>query len=173
MKILINGVPKAGNHALLKGVELLGVAGAHVDHRKYGEPISEDRQLFLKRHPRNILISMARWQQRPLKQGPLIVLMQDFYNWEPMAQYLSAFTPWLHNGVHSLSYEDLTGADWALRGIADYLNVPYLDDAFENLPGLTTTWTGAPSDWTQHWTPVMERAWEDHGMADVQHEWGY
>ena len=67
--ILVNGFPKSGTHALLKAVELLGIPvrseqidvaidHAELNHLPYEEPRDrDDRFLFIKRDPRNVLIS--------------------------------------------------------------------------------------------------------------------
>ena len=63
--------------------------------------------------------------------------------------------------------------DQQMREIAAYCGVPYLDDAWPNLPNHTKTWTGRLSDWREHWTPAVDAAWAAAGGPALLERWGY
>ena len=168
--VKINGFPKHGNHALAKAVQLLGVS-CEVEHVKY-TPDALPR-IFIKRDPRNALVSWLRFSGKPVTQGMFIAALSDF-NGETLVAAMAEFEGWLSDAnTLVIQYEDLIASDAALRQIADYLGVPYLDDAYPNLPGCTITWTGLPSDYTVVWTPEVEAAWEAAGGAALLTRWGY
>jgi hypothetical protein len=161
--ILVNGIPKSGTHALLKGVELLGIPASNItlDHLPFGPlPENTEKHIFIIRHPRNIIISYCRWINKPVTTGMLIGCIQDFQE-KHFADYCNDFIPWLTDtDTYVIKYEDLCISDTALRSVANYLEIPYLEDAFPNLPGLTATWTGSPSDWTTIWNDEIDAEWQ-------------
>jgi hypothetical protein len=168
--LIANGFPKSGTHALRKGLELLGLDDVEVGHFPYPE-LPEGPRITIFRNPRNCLVSMARFKGLPVATGYLMRLVRA-YNGGPMADELRGYLPW--RGVaHCVRYEDLVASDACLRGIAAYLERPYPEDAFPNLPGLTMTWTGSPSDWRQHWSAELQAVWEAEGMAELERELGY
>jgi hypothetical protein len=182
--VLVNGFPKSGTHALVKGCQLLGLLPANdqfeagrvmLGHFPHPGPFPRGTQhLHIIRHPRNCLISMCRFKGMPVTTGFLLGHLQRYGEHGPMAALARGFLPWLSvPTVHTLRYEDLMASDAALRGVAAFLDLPYLEDAFANLPGLTMTWTGSPSRWEDHWNADLDRAWVDSGMADVQARLGY
>ena len=185
--ILCNGIPKSGTHAFLKAVELLGCAGMLVHHEyQVGGLLPEDMRatthhLFIKRDPRNVLISWLRFFSKPVTSGMFITA---FRNWSGTANdglatrtFLDAsleFTPWLSDpSVFVVKFEDLTASDAELRRIAAYLAVPYLEDAFRHLPGMTRTWTGKLSDYTAIWNADIESVWSAEGGPQLLKAWGY
>lgn len=174
---LINGLPKSGTHAALKGAQLLGIPTvvgevwdrratlAHVPYALRGQ-VAQDfaAHVFVVRNLRNVLLSWMRWRSIPITQGGMISTIAD-YDGIGLPATCEAFAPWLSEpGVHVVRFEALIADDATLRGIAAYLGVPYLEDAFANLPGLTRTWSGQLSDWTAHWTPAVDDAWTAAGM---------
>jgi hypothetical protein len=169
---------------LLKAVQLLGFpeaedesapCGALHGHVPYPHDFPPGTQhLCIFRHPRNCLISMCRFKRMPLTTGYLIGYVRKYDDSNrPMATVAREFTPWLTRNSLAIRYENLTASDATLRAIATYLNVPYLEDAFPHLPGLTRTWSGNPSRWEDHWNAELDRVWHDSGMQEVQSAWNY
>lgn len=169
MKLLVNGFPKHGTHVLMKACELLGCPGEH-DHWPYGKLPEFTHHVFIKRDPRNALISLIRSIGEPLTQGIVISKIRKFMN-APLREELAQFSPWL-NTAFVVRFEDLIKDDKEMRRIAAYLEVPYLDDAFPNLPGHTRTWSGKYSDHRSLWTPEIEKVWQKE-CPEVLSEWGY
>lgn len=171
MNIRAHGHPKHGCHMLTKAVELLGVP-CSVEHIKHADKPAGDKSVFIKRDPRNALVSWLRFRGITVAQGTLITAMQDF-DGMPYAQSLSEYAGWLSEpGVHVVEFEALRTNEQTLRDIAAYLGVPYLDDAFQSLPGGTFTWTGSLSDYRPLWTPAVQAAWDEH-CPGVLAAWGY
>jgi len=186
MAVIVNGFPKTGTHALLKGVHLLGFPVARdpgesgcATHGHFPYPFDKDfppvrKHICVFRHPRNCLISMCRWQKQPLATGVLISLIRKYEHNMAMASFARQFTPWLTNqSVHIVRYEELITNENILRGVAEYLEVPYLEDAFEYLPGLTRTWMPTHSNWEEYWSDELDKVWQASGMAEVQSRWNY
>lgn len=179
--VLVNGFPKSGTHALWKACYLLGINAEH-GHFQPDELPACDRHLFIKRDPRNVLASavragMGRIAQEgtgfPLNGGSFTAALRDF-NGEPFCDQLAKMEPWLDApACHIVSYEDLIASDTAMRGIANYCDVPYIDGAFELLPGHTRTWNERHVDWRSIWSENVERAWGEAGGAAVVKRWGY
>ena len=163
----LNGPPKMGNHALWKACELLGIVTSGVNHVEHPADI-ERPHIFIKRDPRNALVSWVRFEGMPVTQGTLITAM---------ASYLAMIAPfegWLSDPrVHVVRFEDLVASDAAMRGIAAHVGVPYLDDAWPNLPNHTKTWTGRLSDYREHWTQPVADAWAAAGGNEAVKRWGY
>lgn len=176
MCVQVNGFPKCGNHAVKKGIELLGVIDVEINHRPYSDvmPWTFTGQLVMPiRHPRNVLISKCRWEHRPLCSGSLIGFVRKFDH-EPMQVEYGAFLPWMRYArVLTVRYEELVSSATTLRTIASFLQVPFLTDAFPNLPGITYSWNATPSRWEDHWSPALDRVWADEGMTDLEGRLGY
>lgn len=164
--ILVSGIPKSGTHALLKAVELLGVPAPMHEHLPFGPlPAGTEKHLYIIRHPRNILMSWVRFENKPVTTGTLIGAMRDFAG-KRFAEVLESYMGWLTDPqTFIVRYERLCSTPDAIRDIAIYLDVPYLDDAFPNLPGLTPTWTGSPSDWRTVWNPEVDCWWDARCQA--------
>ncbi len=171
MRVLVNGVPKSGTHALKKAVALLGVESDN-RHVEYGMQVDHDKHVFIKRDPRNVLLSKVRFEGQPVTQGMVILKMQNF-NGEPFNLVLSRYAPWLTQAPHIVVYEELISDKSVLRRIAKYLGVHALGDAFSNLPGHTATWNPEHSDYRYVWTAEVEAAWNDIGGPAILQEWGY
>lgn len=175
MEYIANGFPKSGTHALLKALELLGAGSVSIAHHPYGwQRPPESVHMCIFRHPRNCLISMCRFQGFPVVTGYLLKLIQSYGTFGRMADCLSGFLPWRSEaGVLCITYEDLMASDASLREIAEFAGLPFLDDAFRNLPGLTKTWSGKPSQWIEYWNPILDEAWASSGMLALEKELGY
>lgn len=165
--VFLNGPPKMGNHALWKACELLGIASGGVNHHPFDEPVP-GMHLFIKRDPRDALVSWVRFSGLPVTQGTLITAMVEYL------PQLPPFEGWLSEpSTFVVSFERLIADDAQMRAIAAHCSVPYLDDAWPNLPNHTRTWTGRLSDWREHWTPAVADAWASHSGAAVLARWGY
>lgn len=171
--MIVNGFPKTGTHALSKGIELLGVPTQLTHHAPGDEGAPTGEQIVIYRHPRNVAISWLRFIGKPLAQGNIIRVIRQWQDGSrSFAHEYGRYLPW-RDLSFCVRYEDLVASDACLRSLAVRLNVDYLEDAFPNLPGLTATWTGAPSRWEDHWTPAIETAWAEEGAAQLQADLGY
>lgn len=173
MTVIVNGYPKSGTHALLKTCELLGVPTSEVNHIPFGEPLPEGTHLFIKRDPRNILISWLRSNNKPVTQGMFISAFQSIYG-KLFPNSLAEYAGWLTDtNTYVIKFEDLISSDIVMRNLASYLNISYLEDAWPNLPGFTVTWTGEYSDWTKLWTPELDTFWNANGGQEILTIWNY
>ncbi len=57
--------------------------------------------------------------------------------------------------------------------MAAWLDTPYIEGAFEDLPGKTYTWNDVHSDYRTIWCPQIERVWRDEGGEQLLKDWGY
>lgn len=166
--VTTNGFPKSGNHALVKAVQLLGQP-CRINHIPFGGEVGE-KHIFIKRDPRNIVCSWLRFEGKPVTPGMFLTAFRDFMD-RPLVDAMADYAGWLAGFV--VRYEDLIASDAELRRIADYLGVPYIDGAFEALPGLTRTWFAEHSDYRTIWTPEVEAAWGAEGGNELLTAWGY
>lgn len=163
----LNGPPKMGNHALWKACELLGIASSGVNHVEHPGDI-ERPHIFIRRDPRNALVSWVRFEGMPVTQGTLITAMASYL------PQLPRYEGWLTDpDTLVVTFERLVANDQQMREIAAYCGVPYLDDAWPNLPNHTKTWTGRLSDYREHWTPAVDAAWVAAGGPALLERWGY
>lgn len=170
MKAFTNGFPKSGNHALVKAVQLLGVP-CEVNH----EPFTQDRPcVFIKRDPRNVVLSWLRHKGQPIVAGMVMTHLRDFEGGQTLTEAMRPFEGWLTApSALIVRYEDLIASDAEMRRIAQHLGVPYVDGAWQWLPGLTRTWHPAHSDWAQLWTPQVQAVFEEIGGPALLERWGY
>lgn len=168
--VTTTGFAKAGNHALVKAVQLLGQP-CEVTHVAYVGPIGQ--HVFIKRDPRNIVCSWLRFNGRPVTPGMFITALRLFQH-ASLVEELAAYEGWLTDPqTLVVSYEALIASDAEMRRIAAYLDVPYLDDAFSELEGLTSTWFAQHSDYRAIWTPEVEVVWAAEGGNELLARWGY
>ena len=174
IRILANGFPKSGTHALVKAIALLGHEVQH-SHTPYGDDVSEySHHVFIRRDPRNVILSKVRSEGQRITQGMVIGKIRRWNdNDEPFAQVLARYAPWLTQAPLVIRYEELIADESVLKLIAKYLGVPYLGDAFRNLPGTTRTWNPEHSDYRVVWTPEVDAVWREQGGAAILQEWGY
>lgn len=171
--VYTNGVPKAGNHALVKACQLLGLP-CEVHHQPHphhpGLPV-----LHIRRDPRNVLISALRHQRKEISAGTVLAEFRHFgFGGAPLVQVMAGYEGWLREpGVLTVCYEDLIANDAEMRRIAAHLQVPYIDGAFSRLPGLTMTWAPVHSDWRAVWTEQLDTAWQAEGGPELLQRWGY
>jgi hypothetical protein len=170
--VTINGFPKHGNHALVKAVQMLGVP-CMVNHIPFGRSVGE-KHVFIKRDPRNGLVSWLRMNGQPEIPGMFITAFRLFQSNSLVAE-LAEYEGWLHDaGTLVVRYEDLISGPDEIMKVAAYLGASYQPTAFENLPGLTRTWTGPNhSDYRVLWTPEVEAVWNVEGGPELLSRWGY
>ena len=169
--VTANGFPKSGNHALVKGLQLLGVP-CQVNHIPAGDAIT-GRHVFIKRDPRNVVVSWLRFRHQQVTPGLFIAALRRFSE-RLFAQELAAYAPWLQDpATLVVRFEDLIQDDAELRRIAAWLGVPYIAGAWDALPRLTYTWRWPHSDYSQVWTPEVQAAWNAEGGLGLLAEWGY
>lgn len=169
--VTTNGFPKSGNHALVKAVQLLGQP-CEVNHIPFGESV-EGKHLFIKRDPRNVICSWLRFNGQPVTAGMFITAFRLFQT-ASLVEGMAGYEGWLTDDeTLVIKYEDLIANDDELRAIAAFIGVPYLEGAFENLPGLTRTWFADHSDYRAIWTPEVEAVWNAEGGPELLAQWGY
>lgn len=169
--VTTNGFPKSGNHALVKAVQLLG-APCEVNHIPFGSEV-KDKHVFIKRDPRNVLCSWLRFNGQPVTPGMLITSFRRFQD-RSLVEEMAEFEGWLtDSNTLVVAYEDLISSSAEMQRIADYLDTPYINGAFEALPGLTRTWFAEHSDYRAIWTPEVEAAWVAEGGPELLARWGY
>ena len=174
MNIIVNGHPKSGTHALLKAVELLGQP-AEIGHFYDASQVPEGISHFfhIKRDPRNVLLSWMRFNGVAITDGMYMSKFRGFDGSMSFVESASRYTHWLNGPVYNVKFEELIANESVMQGIAGYLGVDYLENAFLSLPGLTPTWTGEYSDYTTIWTPAVDNMWLSEGGAELQAAWGY
>lgn len=172
--IFTNGFPKSGCHALVKAVQLLGQP-CDVNHVPYGGEIPDGaHHIFITRDPRNVCLSWLRFRGDPETPGIFLTYFRRFDDGGSLIERLGAFEGWLNNpSVYVVRFEDLIAFDVVMRSIASWLGVPYLDGAWESLPGLTYSWTGRYSDYRTIWTPEVDAVWHAEGGPELLSRWGY
>jgi hypothetical protein len=172
MSILVNACPKHGTHALQKAVELLGQHVGDVHHIGFGESLPDgiSKHLYIYRDPRNAILSWMRWDGKSITDGSFMAALRG----DRYIPTTRKFVGWMRAPqVHQVRYEDLVADDHALRRIADFLGVPYLESAFPNLPGLTRTWNVEHSDFRKIWTPAVAACWSEVGGDELVEAYGY
>lgn len=169
--VTTNGFPKSGNHALVKAVQLLGEP-CQVNHIPFGEPIEAGKRIFIKRDPRNVICSWLRFNGLPVTLGMFITAFRKFQACS-LIEEMAEYEGWLTDAnTLVVRYEDLIVSADCMKAIADYLGVPYLDGAFEALPGLTRTWYAEHSDWRGIWTAEVDAVWAAEGGPELLARWG-
>lgn len=175
MVLTCNGFPKSGSHLLVRACELLGVP-ASVRHIPFSEGVPEDttHHIFIKRNPRDLPISLLRWKNLPVTVGMYLTKYRLFMSY-PLRTEMLEYADWLTDAnTFVVSFEALLRDDAELRRIAEYLGVPYIDGAFEDLPGFTVTWIdGNHADHRSIWCDQIEQAWQLEGGAEIQATFGY
>jgi hypothetical protein len=114
-----------------------------------------------------------RFVGKPVTPGMFVSTMR----WLESSNYrdaLAKFDGWLSDpNTLVVRFEDLIASDAEMQRIAAHLGIPYLDGAWEELPGLTITWTGKLSDYRTLWTPYVEGCWNASDGAGILQRWGY
>lgn len=180
--LVCNGFPKAGNHALWKAVELLGVPGGvnhvpyvaeHATQRGVLAMRSRLRHVFIIRDPRDVIVSWLRFNRDAVTPGKIIAAFRRF-RVGPLVDELEDYAGWLRDPwTHVIRYEALIRDDGTMRELADYLGVPYIAGAWEQLPNHTKTWNAVHSDHREHWTPEVAAVWAAEGGPELLARFGY
>lgn len=174
MKILCNGFPKTGNHALQKAIELLGQP-VSVNHIPFTEGIDADIDLHLHviRDPRDIVVSWLRHNSESVTPGLFISRFRKF-QFKSLIEEMADYEGWLTDPrTIIIRYENLVTDIHVMEDIATFMNVPYLNGAWEELPGLTRTWNAVKSDHKSIWTSDVQKVWADEGGNELLKRWGY
>lgn len=186
MPVLCNGFPKAGNHALWKAIELLGVPGG-VNHIPYIAEFAVTRgvlamrarakHVFIIRDPRNAIVSWLRWNRDAVTPGKFITTFRRFQE-RSLVEDLAAYEGWLSDPwTYVVRFEELIRDDGSMRALAAYLGVPYLYGAWEELEqrygGQTKTWNAIHSDYRHVWTAAVEAVWSAEGGTELLARFGY
>lgn len=173
--LYLHGVSKGGTHALIKAVELLGAPAADTSmHREgYEGATTGPGSVFIYRHPRNSLVSSVRMHKEEIvTEGYLIGAMYNVYS-----RWMDGYLPYLSDPVVlAIRLEDLREDGGAtLRQIANHIGRPYLDNAYERLPGMTYSWHEPDkwSHWQDHWTPAVDEAWSKERGPEIEKAFGY
>ncbi len=172
MRIVVNGIPKSGTHALLKALDLnrqkVGARYAQHGHFPYPEVDTVHNQhLFIVRNPRNCIISSVRMDKLEVNEASILDKIFHFGSGMDFQGYSDTYAPWLvEPNTHVLTYEGLMSDITVLQGVCKFVGIPYIDGSFEAFP-LTWTLTHNPiaSNWKDYWTPNIDAVWQEHGLA--------
>ena len=169
--IICNGIPKSGTHALVKAVQLLGQPTRH-EHLPYSQKLN-GKQILIKRHPRNIIISWVRFIKQQVTEGFIIHEMKTFED-NGLVQCLNDYSGYLTDkDTLVVSFESLISEESELRNISDFIGCEYIGDAFNNIIGLTPTYTGELSNWEDHWTDNIDKEWVKLNGHTAERLWNY
>lgn len=181
MKLTINGFPKSGNHALMKACELLGHP-AQVEHIPFAQGLPEGttHHIFIKRDPRNVVISALRHIGNHVTPGTILSSFKKFefqrgilHGEGSLVKLMGDYEGWLDDKkTLVVSYEELTNDATGMKMMAEYLGTPYMG-GFENLEGLTMTWNKVHSDFRIVFTSELHEQWAKEGGTDLLMRWGY
>ena len=171
MSITTSGFPKSGTHALAKACQLLGLP-CRPQHIAFGTKV-KGRHLFIKRDPRDVLVSWLRFVGQPVTPGMVITAFRQFQS-RPLVEEMAEFSGWLDDpDTMVVRYENLIRDDAEMRRIAQHVGVPYLNGAWQALPGLTYSWRQPHSDWGPVWTPEVDAVWRAESGLELLRAWGY
>jgi len=176
-KVHANGFPKMGNHALVKALQLLGCP-CIVQHVPWREEMGyrDAPRLFIVRDPRDAVVSMLRMKKLPVTPGMVMTRLRQYRDDESgtLVEVMAEMEGWLTDPTTLVvHFEDLKKSDAEMRRIAAWLGIPYLEGAWEELPGLTMTYNTVPSDHKTVWTADVEAIWQDIGGPALLARWGY
>ncbi|MBV8666732.1 MAG: sulfotransferase domain-containing protein [Burkholderiaceae bacterium] len=165
----------------MKAVQLLGQPVPDVSHIPYGQtlPNGTTKHVFIKRDPRNTLISWMRYNWMSVTEGTIMAAIGIPTPDGTLLQVADSYLGWLTDpSTYVVKFEDLISNEATLEGVATFLGVPYIAGSFANLPGYTTTWTGtgttpAYSDYTQVWTSNLASFWTANGGDTLVSAYGY
>jgi hypothetical protein len=161
------------------------VIGAHVHA---GIDLWSHPVVFVFRHPRNVLISWARWVAVGLdwtnaaEPAPGDVLVQiDAAAIDRTLDRMRAFVGWRDRAVFSIRFVDYVENPKAVSAdLCAALGIAPVDPmkAFgDRAPWVTQgyrgTWSGRHSDWRALWTEELDKAWSTAGGPDVERLYGY
>lgn len=165
------GIPKSGTRALLKSLQLLNAPVNDVEHNLYSKK-QEGKYICITRNPRNILISWLRMNDREISlQNIINVLYYPMLGATFLKWHLS-LKQWKNDpNTMIVQYEDLIESPNTMIEIANYMDIPYVQGAWNNLPGGTFTYNEVPSRWQDYWNDEVQEAWEAGGGLTMEQIW--
>jgi hypothetical protein len=174
--ILSNGTPKAGTHLPLIAVRLfdgMNTAGVH-NHLRCGEDLSKySHHIHIIRNPRNILFSWMKFTKVELTRENII-------NEIPVTlQRIKDFEGYLTDpNTLTVRFELMLTDPQELQKIADYLELPLIDDHFKKIWGrgptfMTDKVQNKHTDWRDYWNDTYEGVWSFHGGYEVENALNY
>lgn len=178
--VLCIGIPKSGTNMTEKACKMIGVAPSPHMHTANYLLAGRHKVAYVYRNPRNVLISAQRYQNHQMRgwektvtEEKLIAQFFDFFNASMPAVY-NAYQKWFDTSAYCFKFEDMISDRKTIDGLADYLGKPHVgNNALEQLQGGTATWTGRLSDWTEFWTPELDKIWVEEGMLEIEKKLGY
>ncbi len=186
--ILCNGIPKSGTHYLALCMELMGFPKVYepregpcclMNHWTMDDKLPEhDHHFLIIRHPRNAMISMLRERERPLVPGVLISAIRAYppaADRVSMVKFYDRFAGWLTDrDCVVVRYETMLSDGGETISKIARLTGGVAQDVYESAPSVqTATWTGSPSNWRDHWTPGVEKIWQENGCTALEETLGY
>lgn len=170
MNVIVNGFWKHGTHAGVKACELLGVP-AETSHWQWGDKMPKHtHHVFMKRDPRDGFVSWVRATRTKTepRQGHIIATMRE------QIPQLHKYRRWLkEDGVFVCELKELRANDVQIKRLAEYLRVPYLEDAFAGIESPSPTWNLTQTNYLDFWTSPIEAVWQELGGPQILVEWGY
>ncbi len=183
--VICNGNPKAGLHALLRTVELLGIPLDVTGQGKTGHcigghwPLSNPplvgKHIHIIRNPRNMLVSWTRFTRGDFAPGFLISAFKSYYLKKPIYEEFMDYVPYLRRkGILTVRFEGLAEGDGdTAESIAAFIGTPMLPGVIERRLGGTITWTGKLSIWEDYWSDAIEEAWVEARGLEIEKAFGY
>jgi len=160
-----NGSPKTGTHLLVKSVRMFN--SVLVSHN-HNPKLSSDKHIHIKRNPRNALISYLRMDKVELTPNNIINRMKTF---------IDEYSKYIHllddKAILNVSFEDLLTDENELKRIAEYIDLPLVDNHFKLLWGNTMTFTGSLSNWRDYWCNDIVDSWFIFGGVELERALGY
>lgn len=184
MQILVtHGFPKSGTHGLARTCQLLSVPcqSLHLPHAG-GLPEGTTHNIFIKRDPRNVIVSWLGELELPAEPGAFVARFREFFTGQrrSLAKELRDYEPWLAEAGLVVRFEDLCAADLSkadrereVRRIADYIGSPFWFGVADHVLGPTRTFKLPQSDYRTIWTPEVDHVWTHEGGRELLARWGY
>ena len=143
--------------------------------------------VFVYRHPRDVLVSHARWRAVDLdwtgKTEPSRAVVDSFmHNTGIISTLLRQhrdFYGWLEKGI-PVKFSDFVSDKNIARDLCAALDLPYHDPAESlcgNAPWVTKeyrgTWSGNHSHWEEFWDSTVDSLWQQYGGPEVETLYGF
>ncbi len=172
--MILNGMPKAGNHALQKACKLLGVE-LPINHFPYAEKVAGERYIYIKRDPRDMLVTSVRFNvDKEVTPERIIWQIHNYMAYGPFVGELVKYLDWITDkDTAVIAYETLVDSPVGMSRLAEFIGTEIKGDEFEQLPGGTVTWEPERANWRDHWTPEVNAAWRDSGCSTLIWRMGY
>lgn len=197
--ILVNGIPNSGAHAVMSLLASVGmeripgilngldpkhppqigatIADPEVDPLDVAEMQTDryflqghvihdhadsiySKVIWVVRHPRNVIASAAR-RSTGFPYGDQLPYVISNFNRIGIVETYRAFMGW-QGASMTMRYED----------IAPDFTDPH-PALYQDSPESLDTYTGSPSNWTDHWTKEADEWWAVAGGPELETELGY